>query len=531
MGRRYPGVPARRSLDSRIAHSAASCSPRDTTQVCRDAQAAMATVALLDSPKQAAALDEPPRTPMRWVILLSFSLATACNGLMYATEAAVEVPAESFYGIEEKDVLVLSNIFYCGFIPLVFPAIWLLSTRHGLQIAVVGGGIALAVGAGVRCLANEPTKESFEWMWAGTGILSISTPLLLGCITQVAANWFPHEERAVATSIGVLSAQGGMMVSYILPAIFVPSASSSANQAGSMDSGSGSGDVHESNVTLKHELVSYAVAQFIICAVSAVLGLLFFRTRPRSVKTATAPIAYGGGGSINPTLPEPSLQDEGGLFDNLRLCYSNPHFWVLSVVFGVTAPIYWTLGNLIDGAMIHKGSGWTETQVYTCGTLLQGASLPGFLFGGWIVDRLVDRHRAVVNVSLALATASLICYSAALAAAAKVNGTPSPALYAAVLASTAATGFFFGMFQPPALELAAECTYPASEAASCSILYLNCQIAGIGLIYLADALTAPNGATGKVNIAMSGIQIGMLLLQVVFFRGELRRTSDRKTSA
>ena len=481
--------------------------------------------ALLEA-RQAAAVDEPPRTPMRWLILLSFSLATACNGLMYATEAAVEVPAESFYGIEEQDVLVLTDIFYAGFIPLVFPAIWLLSTRHGLQIAVVGGGVALAAGAGVRCLAKEPTKESFEWMWAGTGILSISTPLLLGCITQVAANWFPHEERAVATSIGVLSAQAGMMVSYILPAIFVPSASSSANQTGS-NAGSGSGDVHESNVTLKDELVSYAVAQFIICVVSAVIGLLFFRTRPRSNR-GTAPM-YGGGGSINPTLPEPSLQEEGDLFNNLRLCYSNPHFWVLSVVFGVTAPIYWTMGQLIDGAMIHKGSGWTETQVYTCGTLLQGASLPGFLFGGWIVDRLVDRHRAVVNVSLALATASLICYSAALAAAAKVNGAPSPALYAAVLASTAASGFFFGMFQPPALELAAECTYPASEAASCSILYLNCQIAGIGLIYLADALTAADGATGKVNIAMSAIQIGVLLLQVVFFRGELQRTSDRKT--
>lgn len=479
--------------------------------------------ALLEA-KQASSLDDsPPRTPMRWVVLLAFSLVTACNGLMYATEAAVEVPAEDFYGIEEKDVLVLTDIFYAGFIPLVFPAIWLLSTRHGLQIAVVGGSIALAVGAGVRCLASEPTKDSFEWMWAGTGVLSVSTPLLLGCITQVAANWFPQEERALATSLGVLAAQAGMMVSYILPAIYVPSASSSAKQAGSM-AGSGSDGLHESDGTLKHELVSYAVVQFVICAVAAVLGLLFFRTRPSSAGSSTSP-GFGAGGSINPTASEQPKED-GGLLNNLRLCYSNPHFWVLSVVFGVAAPTYWTMGQLIDGAMIHKGSGWTESQVYICGTLLQAASLPGFLLGGWIVDRLGDRHRLVVNVSLAMATISLICYSAALAAAAKVNGPPSPLLYAAVLASTAASGFFFGMFQPPALELAAECTFPASEAASCSILYLNCQIAGIGLIYLADALTAPDGATGKVNIAMSAIVVGMLVLQVVFFRGELRRHSD-----
>lgn len=472
---------------------------------------------------EASSLDEPPRTPKRWLVLLAFSLVTACNGLMYNTEAAVLVPAEDFYRIEAKDVLALTDIFYAGFIPLVFPAIWLLSTRHGLQIAVVVGALSLAAGAGVRCLASEPTKESFKWMWAGTGILSVSTPLLLGCITQVAANWFPQEERALATSLGVLAAQAGMMVSFILPAIYVPSANASEKQAGSM-AGSGSGRLHESGDTLQHELLSYAIAQFVICAVAAAFGLLFFRTRPSSVGSTTAP-RHAGGGSINPTVFE-QPKEEGGLLDNLRLCYSNPHFWVLSIVFGVTAPTYWTMGQLIDGAMNPQRSGWTESQVYICGTLLQASSLPGFLFGGWIVDRLVDRHRLVVNVSLALATISMICYSAALAAAAKVTGAPSPLLYAAVLATTAASGFFFGMFQPPALELAAECTYPASEAASCSILYLNCQIAGIGLISVADALTAPDGSTGKVNIAMSAIVVGMMILQVIFFRGELRRHSN-----
>lgn len=481
---------------------------------------------LLEATQPQAGLDEPPRILMRWIILLSFSLATACNGLMYATEAAVETSAEDFYGIQESAILSLTDIFYAGFIPLVFPAIWLLSTRNGLQIAVVGGGIALAAGAGVRCLAKEPTRGSFEWMRVGTGIISISTPLLLGCITQVAANWFPHEERALATSIGVLSAQAGMMVSFILPAILVPSASSSNGHSGSLAESS-SGSLYDSSDTLKHELTTYALAQFIICAISAVFGLLFFRTRPSlKDRQGTKPM-YGG--SINPTLTEATHQEQAGLLKNLYVCYTNPHFWVLSIVFGVTAPIYWTMGQLIDGAMGHQGSGWTDNQVYICGTVLQAASLPGFLFGGWLVDRLVDRHRFVVNVSLALATVSLVCYSVALRAAAKVDGAPSSLLYAAVLASTIASGFCFGMFQPPALELAAECTYPASEAASCSILYLNCQIAGIGLVYLADVLTDNNGGTGKVNIAMCGIQIGMLMLQVIFFRGELRRTSDRNT--
>jgi len=44
-------------------------------------------------------------------------------------------------------------------------------------------------------------------------------------------------------------------------------------------------------------------------------------------------------------------------------------------------------------------------------------------------------------------------------------------------------------------------------------------------VKIADALTGDDGSTGKVNIAMSGITIGMLLLQVLFYRGEMRRSA------
>jgi hypothetical protein len=459
--------------------------------------------ALLEARRGAAAQNEPPRTPMRWVMLLAFSLATACNGLMYATEAAVEVPAEHFYQIDESAVLALTDIFYAGFIPFVFPAIWLLTRPNGLRWAVVGGGIALAAGAGVRCLAASPNAASFKWMEVGTAILSVSTPLLLGCITQVAANWFPHEERALATSIGVLAAQAGMMVSFILPPIFVRSASTASGPGSGSLAGSGSGDsAMPADTTLKHELLSYAVAQFIICIVSALIGLLFFRTRPTSAtETSAAAPTYGGGGSINPTgaVGGGAHVAEAGLMESLKLCYTNPSFWVLSIVFGVVAPTYWTLGQLIDGAMGHAGSGWTETQVYVCGTILQAASLPGFLLGGWLVDKLGDRHQMIVNVSLVLATASIIGFSAALAAAAKVDGAPSTLLYAAVVAGCIACGFFFAMFQPAALELAAECTFPASESASCSIL---CEYR----LMMGATMLLPSHARGDIHTIVQRVQ-------------------------
>ena len=45
-------------------------------------------------------------------MLIIFSLNTACNGLMYSTEAAVEEPAARYYHVSVGKVLLLTDIFY-----------------------------------------------------------------------------------------------------------------------------------------------------------------------------------------------------------------------------------------------------------------------------------------------------------------------------------------------------------------------------------------------------------------------------------
>jgi hypothetical protein len=126
----------------------------------------------------------------------------------------------------------------------------------------------------------------------------------------------------------------------------------------------------------------------------------------------------------------------------------------LSIVFGAVCPVYWNMGTLIDQEMGRACTVWSESQTcvpahtaaqpltpraargqtdrptdiptgrqidrqgegdrqgqgegeggrseklcrrrrYVCGALLQAASLPGFLLGGWLVDK-TGRHRLVV---------------------------------------------------------------------------------------------------------------------------------------
>ena len=481
----------------------------------------------------------PPPPPARWLMLIIFSLNTACNGLMYSTEAAVEEPAARYYHVTVGKVLLLTDIFYGGYIPFVVPAMWLMTRPDGCRWAVIGGGLALTVGAGMRTLANKPVSSDFQWMEYGTGVISISTPLLLGCITQITSNWFPASERALATSVSVLVMQAGMLAAYVIPPLVVPydgAATAGTGNSTGLDSGSGSSDGTSTSIhALGIQLRTFGYLQFAICATAAILAVCCFRTRPSSAADATSgkppPSAKPAMSTqtTSPKLPaeqEEEVVEEAGMLESVQLCYCNFHFWVLSLVFGFATPIYWTLGQLIDESMGHPGSGWEHDQIYTCAAILQAASFPGFLLGGWLVDR-TGRHQLVVNVSLVASLASLIVFTLALAKADAITGVPPRALYYQLISLCAACGFSFACFQPAALELAAECTYPAKESVSCSILYLNCQFAGIFYIKVADLLTAKDGSTNKVNGAFCIVLAVCTVAEMLLFRGKLRRAAAR----
>jgi hypothetical protein len=267
-------------------------------------------------------------SPTRWLMLSIFCLNAMCNGLMYITEAAIEEPATRFYHISVARVLKLTDIFYLGYVPFVAPSVWLLTKPDGMRWAVGGGGLALAVGAALRLLAKDPTPASFDWMNAGTAVISLSTPLLLGCFTQIAANWFPAHERALATSIGVLMAQFGMLLAFVFPPIIVTDTGKAAVNTtdGSLsvlvdDDGSASKIATADAIrALGKQLDTFGYIQFVICAVSALLAILCFRTRP-----AASP-AHGH------TQEGASPHPEVGLLESCRLCCTNVHFWVITVV-------------------------------------------------------------------------------------------------------------------------------------------------------------------------------------------------------
>ena len=208
---------------------------------------------------------------------------------------------------------------------------------------MVGGALALATGAGIRCFANQPHPSSFGWMEGGTAVISVSTPLLLGCITQVAANWFPQDERALATSIGVLMSQAGMTLSFILPPMLVTIPSTCSGTAGSgSDSTAGGADTSDEG-ELRHQLVKFGTVQFAICAVAAAFALCFFRTRPPVTRTIIPGATVSTESASTKASINPTGHEEAGLWESVKLCYGDPHFWVLSLVFGIICPIYWTL--------------------------------------------------------------------------------------------------------------------------------------------------------------------------------------------
>ena len=55
----------------------------------------------------------------------------------------------------------------------------------------------------------------------GQTLTSIAGPLITNMSAKVSANWFPKEERVVATNVGLTFSQIGNAAGFLLPIVFV----------------------------------------------------------------------------------------------------------------------------------------------------------------------------------------------------------------------------------------------------------------------------------------------------------------------
>ena len=100
------------------------------------------------------------------------------------------------------------------FIPLVFPAMWLIDNTGLRNIALIGSGMN-AAGSLIKCFG---ISQSLWWLvFTGQTLSACAQCFILELPPKIAALWFPASQLATATSIGVFGNQLGVALGFLIP--------------------------------------------------------------------------------------------------------------------------------------------------------------------------------------------------------------------------------------------------------------------------------------------------------------------------
>ena len=111
-------------------------------------------------------------------------------------------------------IIWTSQIYMATFIPLVFPAMWLIEKTGLRNIALIGSGIN-AAGSFIKCFG---ISQSLWWLvFTGQTISACAQCFILELPPKIAALWFPASQLATATSVGVFGNQLGVAFGFLIP--------------------------------------------------------------------------------------------------------------------------------------------------------------------------------------------------------------------------------------------------------------------------------------------------------------------------
>lgn len=154
----------------------------------------------------------------RWSAIVGYSLVGAATQLVWLNFAGVTTVAASRYGVSESAIGWLAQVFPLLYVVLAIPCGLVLDRwfRGGL----LAGAVLTALGAVVRLIGDD-----FGWLLAGQILASIAQPLVLNAVTGISGRYLSEKDRPTGIAIGTASIFAGMVIAFLLSAVFTTSAS------------------------------------------------------------------------------------------------------------------------------------------------------------------------------------------------------------------------------------------------------------------------------------------------------------------
>ncbi|MBI5119188.1 MFS transporter [Candidatus Poribacteria bacterium] len=392
----------------------------------------------------------------RWVVLFVYSLIQAAMQLLWITFAPITGDAVTYYGVTPLQIGLLSMSFMIVFIFVSIPASWAIDT-FGIRKGV-GFGVILA---GIFALTRGVYGNNYNMVLASMIGIAIAQPFILNSITALAARWFPLDERATATGIGVLFQYIGMMV----------------------------GMAATPHLTNSFGIPGMLRIYGIIFAVFSVSFLIFVKDKP-----ATPP----GETDIERTT----------VFEGLKHVFKQRDMILLLLIFFTGLGIFNAITTWVEQMIAPRG--FSSVQAGTLGAVLMVGGIAGCFAIPPLSDKLRKRKMFIV-LSAVITLPGLA-------------GLAFAPTYALLLIAGFIMGFFFMSGGPVMYQYGAEITNPAPEATSQGLLTLSGQISGIIFIFGMDMFRTESGSMTPFLLVMmamasTNIILALLLRESVMIKG------------
>ncbi|XP_053316073.1 feline leukemia virus subgroup C receptor-related protein 1 [Spea bombifrons] len=410
----------------------------------------------------------------RFAILGVFSLYSLVNAFQWIQYSIISNIFTYFYGLSTDKIDWLSMVYMVAYVPLIFPATWLLD-KKGLRVTALLGSGLNCLGAWIKCASVRP--DLFGVTMLAQTVCSVAQVFILGLPSRVASVWFGPKEVSTACATAVLGNQLGTAIGFLLPPVLVPKTDNDTDLTGH-------------NISI----MFYGTA-----AVSTLLFILtvaVFKEKPK------IPPSQSQAFKDSPS--------EGSSYKvSIVNLFKNVPFVLLLISYGIMTGSFYSVSTLLNQMITFHYEG-EEVNAGRIGLTLVVAGMVGSIICGlWL-----DYSKTYKQTTLAVYVLSFVGMLV-------FTFTLDLGNLIVVFVTGGVLGFFMTGYLPLGFEFAVEITYPELEGTSSGLLNASAQIFGIFFTLAQGKLTTDyNPRAGNIFLCV-WMFLGIILTALI--KSDLKR--------
>ena len=367
------------------------------------------------------------RSPYRWVVLAVFAMINIVVEIHWIMFAPVTGEAAAFYHVSVLQIGMLSMLFMLIYIVMSVPASYVIDT-WGLRAGLSIGAALIAVFA----LLKAAYPDRYHVVLVAQIGLAVAQPFILNAITKVGANWFPFEERVMASGLGTLAQYIGIILAMGLTPYIV---------------------------TTKGIPALMKIAGWVSLG-AALLVFLLIRERSPYLEEETVTL------------------ERTGVFSGMRSIFRNRDMMLLLLLFFIGLGMFNAVTTWIEQILAPRG--FNAEQAGMVGAVMMLGGIIGALILPVLSDKSGKRKPFILIAMFGLLPG--------------LAGLTFAVSYGLVLLSGFIIGFFIMSAGPIGFQYGAELSYPAPESTSQGLMLWVGQVSGVLFIFGMDKFRAASGS-------------------------------------